>query len=245
MLTARYLETVRGLVDHIQQTQLRAIEQAAEAVVEHIGETGRIFVFGAGHTSMMAQEVFYRAGGLAIVNPIFGPGVMLDERPVTLTTEMEHMEGFGRSLVRAKGVQREDALVVASISGRNPLPVDVALEGKEIGAVVVAVTSLAYSQSVEPLHSSRRRLFEVADFVLDCGAPPGDAALAVEGLPVKVGPVSTLGGALLMNLLMLQVIEGFLARGILPGIFASANLDWGREYNQQVLQRYRNRITYL
>lgn len=245
MLAARYLETVRSLLEHIERTQVREVDRAAEAIVAHIGETGRIFVFGAGHTSMMAQEVFYRAGGLAIVNPIFGPGVMLDERPVTLTTEMERVEGFGRTLVRAHGVQGEDALVVASVSGRNPLPVDVALEGKDIGAVVVAVTSLPYSRLVQPLHSSRRRLFEVADFVLDSGAPAGDAALEVEGLAVKVGPVSTLAGALLMNLLMLRVIEGFLGRGVTPGIFASANLDWGREHNLQVLQRYRNRITYL
>lgn len=237
MLAQQYLLEVEKVMRHIRETQLSAVLQVAPKIVEHMGDTGTLFVFGASHSSMIAQEVYYRAGGLATVKALFAPGLMLDQQPVTMTSELERLEGLGRIVVRSHGLGARDVLVVVSTSGRNAVPIDAALEAKERGAMVVALTSLPYSRSVPSRHSSSKRLFEVADVVLDTGTPAGDAAVDVPGTGKKMGPLSTVAGVLLINLLILQVVEELVARGRNPAILVSGNLDGGHEANLATYRR--------
>ena len=118
-------------------------------------------------------------------------------------------------------------MFVISNSGRNPQPVDVALRARELGLRVIAVTSLAHTQGVASRHSSGRRLFELADVVLDTGTPPGDASLSVAGLAVWTGPVSTALGVALMNAVMVEAMQKLVERGVAPPVLMSSNLDEG------------------
>lgn len=132
--------------------------------------------------------------------------------------------------------------MVISNSGINPVPVEVALEGKARGLTVIALTSVAHSRSVPPRHAAGKRLFEVADILLDNCGEPGDAAVQYEGLPARVGPTSLLTGAYIINSLVCAVVELFLTKGLPPPIYQSANVPGGDEHNRALEEKYRGRI---
>ena len=240
-----YLDAVIQLLEEVRATQREAIEQAAQAVAEAIQADHLVYVFGASHAGILAQEVFYRAGGLVPINPILPGGLTTDVRPVTLTSKLERLPGFGAQIISEYPVAAGDVLIVHSVSGRNAAAVEVAQGGRAAGAFVIAVTSLAYSRAVQPRQSGMPRLFEVADLVLDNRAPVGDALVELPGLPQRAGAASTVTGAALLNAVMARAAELLLQRTGDARVFMSANLDGGDRHNQRWLEHYRGRLTYL
>jgi uncharacterized phosphosugar-binding protein len=240
-----YFEVVIQLLEELRHSQAEAVEQAAQAVAGAIENDHLVYVFGASHASILAQEAFYRAGGLVPVNPILAPGLTTDVRPVTLTSRLERLPGLGRQILAETAVGPGDVLFVHSVSGRNAVAIEVAQAGKERGAWVIAITSLTYSKSVQSRTEGLPRLFEVADLVLDNGAPVGDAAVELPGLPQKVGPVSTVTGVALLQSTLVRASALLLEHTGEAPVFWSANLDGGDEHNQMWLDQFRGRLTYL
>jgi len=240
-----YFETVIQLLEEIRHSQADAVEEAAQAVAGAIAGDHLVYVFGASHASIISQEAFYRAGGLVPVNPILAPGLTTDVRPATLTSRLERLPGLGRQILAESPVAVGDVLIVHSVSGRNAVAVEVAQTGKERGALVIVITSLTYSKSVRSRTEGLPRLFEVADLVLDNGAPVGDAAVELPGLAQKVGPVSTVTGVALLQSVLVRATALLLEHTGDAPVFWSANLDGGDEHNQKWLERYRGRLTYL
>ena len=240
-----YIEELIELLKDVQVTQAENIEKAAQIVAKAIEEDHLLYVFGASHASILAQELFYRAGGLVPVNPILPPGLTTDVRPVTLTTRLERLAGFGTQVLNETPIAPGDVIIVHSVSGRNATAVEVALAARERGAYVIALTSVAYSRSVAPRQEGMRRLFEVADLVLDNRAPIGDALVELPGMNQKVGPVSTATGAAILNAMIARAAVLVIERTGDAPVFLSANLDGGDEHNQRWLDHYRGRLTYL
>ena len=240
-----YLDAVIELLQEVRATQGEAITRAGEIIAEAIAADHLVYAFGPTHAGILAQELFYRAGGLVPVNPILPPGLTCDVRPITLTTRFERLPGFGAQVIAGTPVRAGDVLIVISVSGRNAAAVEVAQGGKARGATVIALTSLAYSRSVAPRQAGMPRLFEVADLVLDCRAPVGDALAEVAGLPQRAGPASTVTGAAILNAVMVRAIELLLERGHEAPVFISANVEGGDEHNRRLIERYRGRLTYL
>lgn len=220
----RYLASALAALTHASTSQAAAIRTAASWVADAVAADGMLFVTGSGHSHMLAEEVFYRAGGLLAVHPILDPALMLHEAAVT-STAVERRSGIADALIEAAGVGAGDVLVIASNSGRNAYPVEAAMAGRRLGARVVALTSLPHARSVASRHPSGAKLFELADLVLDTGIEPGDAALALGGLDAPVGPLSTVVGAALINAVVVQAVETLLARGHVPDVLRSANVD--------------------
>ncbi len=244
-MVTEYLEIVIRLLEEVRATQGEAIEQAAQAVSAAILADHLVYVFGATHAGILAQELFYRAGGLVPVNPILPPGLTTDVRPVTLTSRLERMPGFGAQVLAETPVANGDVLIVHSVSGRNAAAVEIAQGARERGAFVIALTSLQYSQAVQPRSAGMPRLYEVADLTLDNRAPVGDAILELPGLAQKVGPVSTVTGAAILNAVAARAAQIIQERTGDPPVFMSANLDGGDEHNRRWLEHYRGRLTYL
>jgi uncharacterized phosphosugar-binding protein len=240
-----YFDQIIELLQEVRATQAEAIEQAAQHIAQAIQSGHLLYVFGPSHAGILAQELFYRAGGLVPVNPILPPGLTTDVRPVTLTSRLERLPGFGAQIIAESPLAAGDVLIVHSVSGRNAAAVEVALGGRERGAFVIALTSVQYSSSVKPRAEGMQRLFEVADLVLDNRAPVGDALCAVPGMVQRVGPSSTITGAAILNSMVVRV-AGLLqaATGDAP-VFMSANLDGGDAHNQRWLDHYHGRLTYL
>jgi uncharacterized phosphosugar-binding protein len=150
----------------------------------------------------------------------------------------ERLEGFGEILLKGLPLKAGEVIFVISNSGRNPEPVEVAMKAKEMGLRVIAVTSMAHSKSVSSRHSSGKKLFELADVVLDTGAPAGDAAMSFEGLKARAGALSTVLGAAILNAVMVEAIQYMVEKGFEPPVLMSANLDGSDEFNTRVMARY-------
>lgn len=241
----RYLDAIIELLEEIRQTEQEAIERAARAIAEAIASDHLIYVFGPTHAGILAQELFYRAGGLVPINPILPPGLTTDVRPITLTTRLERLPGLGRQIIAETAIEAGDILIVVSVSGRNAAAVEVAQEARGRGATVIAVTSLRYSQAVTPRQAGMPRLFEAADMVLDIHAPIGDALVQIPNTPYRVGPSSTVLGAALLNTTIVRAAELLAEWGHPVPAFVSANVEGGDEHNSRLLARYRNRLTYI
>ena len=240
-----YLDAIIQLLQQVRETQSEAIERAAQVIAAAIQADHLVYAFGPTHASILAQELFYRAGGLVPVNPILPPGLTTDVRPATLTSKLERMPGFGAQIISECPIEEGDVLIVHSVSGRNAAAVEVAQGARKRGAFVIAVTSLAYSRATQPRQAGMQRLFEAADLVLDNLAPIGDALIELPGQPQKVGPSSTVTGAAIVNAVVVRTAELLLERtGDMP-VFMSANLDGGDEHNQRWLEHYKGRLTYL
>lgn len=235
MLGAQYLTRMRGFLDELAERRLPEIERAAEAVADRLAAGGALHVHDTGH--MLNQELVHRAGGLFAIAPlqfqlsVHNPVSPLHAARPRTASEVERTCALTDLALKSSNLAAGDVLIVGSVSGRNVQVVDVALKARQMGALVVAITSVAYSQSVESRHPSGKRLFEAADIVLDNGAEPGDACLEVEGLPVRAVPTSGIGAALVAWTLLAEVIERLIAKGRIPHVYASVNLDWGAEFN--------------
>lgn len=245
MLFEKYLKTVEQRIARARETQKEAIIAAGQAIADTVASGGTVFAFGCGHSALLTQEIMYRAGGFMLVNPVFAPGTLLHERPVTITSQMERLCGLAEPVAEASGMKQGDVLLLISTSGRNPLPVEMGLAAKKRGVKVIAVVSTAYSAAVPSRHPSGKKVADIADIVLDNQADAGDAVLQVEGLPEKIGPVSGAVGAAIMHAVIVQAVGALLERGVEPPVFLSGNLPGGDEHNQRLLARYRDRIRYM
>ena len=245
MLAQSYINTCLTVLQRLQDEQMDKIEEAARIIADAIAEGHSFFAFGCTHSNLPVQEVFYRAGGLMLVNPIFPPGLSLDARPPTMTSQMEQMEGYGRLIFRNVPAKEGDVLVLISTSGRNAVPIEVAMEAKKRGLTVIAITALEYSRSLTSRHSSGKKVYELADLVLDNYSPRGDAVLELEGLPQKTGSTSGVVASVMMHAIISQVVENLMAKGFAPPIYMSGNLDGGAEHNEHMLKAYKDRIFYM
>lgn len=226
-----------GVLEQLQrafEANREAIPAAADLIVRTVQADGIVHVFGSGHSQLVALDVAGRAGGLAGVNPLFDP----------LFGRAERLEGFAPLLLAVHSFQPADVLIVISHSGRNPAPIEVALHGKAHGLPVIAVTAVAFSRSMPSRHSSGKRLFEIADVVLDTLGVPGDAAVSL-GPGIAVGPTSTVVGAALLQAVMVEAAARLLARGIQPPVFRSGNLEGADVHNRALRERYRGRVQWV
>lgn len=242
----KYLDIVRGLVETVASEEAGHMEQAVDLLFRCVKDKHSIYAFGASHAGILSEELYYRAGGLMLINPIFGREVMLDCAPITHTSHMERLVGYGTQLARDQADFREgDVLIAHSVSGRNPVTLEVAMAAKDAGAKVIAVTNLAYSKSVSSRHPSGLRLFELADVVLDNHGEVGDAAVKIDGLDQRVAPTSTVVGAIMLDSIVAELVQRLVDSGMEhPPVFYSANLDGGDELNRSLVEEYRDCIHY-
>lgn len=238
MLERSYIEKIVMLIKSIAESQAAQIDQAAKLIAHSLLNGGVLHVFGSGHSAIVGKEIVHRAGGLVPVNLIPDPAEGMAER----------VEGYGATLFQRYyekyGAQKGEVLIVVSTSGRNPLPIEIALEAKAKGLFTVGITSMEYSQAFPSRHSSGKHLFEVVDLVIDNQVPIGDAVIELPGIQQKVGPVSTVTGVLIINLVLIRTIEKMLELGGTPPILLSQNIDGADEHNRALLHKYRHRLAF-
>ena len=241
----RYLQRIDEGLQHVRTPDaLAAIDAAARAITASVATGGVLYAFGASHAGLMVQDLFYRAGGLAAVQPILPRELMLDTKPVDDTTRTEQTLGLGAAYLDPYSVGSGDIVLVVSVSGRNPVPVELAIAARDRGALVIALTSVAYSRSVGG-RGGVPRLFEVADLVLDLAGVPGDASVELGGRLPAAGPTSSVIGAAILHGLAVEVATRLHRAGVEPPVFASANLDNASAWNEALIERYRTRVDYF
>lgn len=246
VLASNYLDATIQLLHRIQQEEGEALDRAAEAVARAVTNGGSIFAFGCSHSSLAIQDIVYRAGGLMLVNPLYGPGIdALTTRPTTLGSAMEQMPGYAKVILDNSPLKAGDVLIVVSVAGRNAVPVELAELSRELGVVVIGVTSQAYTDGVTSRVPNGKKLRDVCDIVLDNKVEKGDAVLSDPRVPQKFTPASGITSIALLHALVAASIGKMLDTGYEPPIFLAANVDGGAEWNRRLLEENRDRIHYL
>ncbi len=244
-LAGQYLDAAIGLLQRVRDEEADAITAAGTLLADTVAAGGRLFAFGAGHSSLAAQDVVYRAGGLALMNLLAVPGAVgVDVVPATLGSALERVDGLAGAVLDSSPLRSGDVLVVVSLSGRNALPVEMALGARARGVKVIGVTSVAYATETTSRHASGTFLKDHCDLVLDSKIAVGDAELTLDTVPAPFAPASTVVTAALLQAVLATAAGALADRGIEPPLLRSGNVDGGHEWNARVFAAYADRIFY-
>jgi uncharacterized phosphosugar-binding protein len=239
----QFVTTARSQFDRVAETQRTAITTAGDWIADALAGGRFLYAFGTGHSHLLAEEVFYRAGHLARAVPILEETLMLHIKAIE-ATYLEREPGLAAKILGRYPVQAGDVLLVASNGGRNAVPVEMVLEAQARGLRTVAITNVDQTFRWPSRHSSGKRLAEVADIVIDNCGVDGDAAVSIEGFPHRIGPPSTITGALIINLIVVHAIERLIQLGADPEVYISSNTN-GDDHNDRLLEKYKPVIPHL
>ncbi|MGV9251665.1 SIS domain-containing protein [Streptomyces sp. NPDC003697] len=241
----QFLDAAVALLQRVHDEEAESIAAAGTLLADTVASGGRLFAFGAGHSSLAAQDVVYRAGGLALMNLLAVPGAVgVDVVPATLGSALERVDGLATTVLDCSPLRAGDALVIVSLSGRNPLPVEMASSARALGVKVIGVTSVAYARETASRHSSGTYLKDHCDVVVDSKVAPGDAELTLDAVPAPFAPASTVVTTAILQAVMATTAADLAERGIEPPLLRSGNIDGGHEWNNRVFERYADRIFY-
>ena len=249
-----YLTDTAALLTRLATEQQAPISAAAAIVADTLVHDGLVHVFGSGHSHMLALEGFYRAGGLAAVDPILVPSLMLHSNAV-LSTALERTAGIGSSLLADLQPGPHDSFILVSNSGGNRVAIELARGARERGLSVVAIVSAAHARSALALnaqapgdkapHEAPSNLIDLADVVIDNLGAVSDAATTVVGVASPMGPTSTVTGAAMIRAISIEVAALAAAAGASPAVFSSSNVAGGDARNIEAISRYRGRVRSL
>jgi uncharacterized phosphosugar-binding protein len=244
-----YCETIVSLLTAIEAEEEASINRAADVLVEVFKEDRLINVIGTGgHSNLAAEEVLWRAGGFAAVNPLLDAGTNLIHG-AKRSNYIERTPGYVKGVLDSYGISAGDVLIIVNAYGINTMTIDCALECKQRGVTSIGITSKSFADSVpagvKARHPSNQKLYELVDVFIDTHLPLGDSVVEIEGLQQKMGATSTYVNAFAINLLLIRTAEKLLAMGITPPIWTSANLPEGDQLNQQYEERYLPRVKHL
>ena len=225
----RYFEILIDRLTEIRARQNAAIERAAEACAASIAADKLVFSFGTGHGALPALEMFPRTGTIVGFRPIVESTMISFHRVWGDMGARQYrfihaVEGYGRAILRSHQLDPADSIVLFSHSGVNAVILDIALGAKEQGLAVIGVTSLAHSSASPSRHSAGKRLFEVADVVIDTGAGLADASLEIDGLDAPVGANSTSIAIAIAHAIVSATAEKLVARGVKPSVMVNPNV---------------------
>ncbi|MFG2293983.1 SIS domain-containing protein [Streptomyces sp. NPDC048603] len=242
-LAGQFFDAAIGLLQRVRDEESPGIAAAGAAIADAVAAGNRLFAFGAGHSSLPAQDVVYRAGGLALMNFLAVPGTAgVDVMPATLGSALERVDGLAGAVLDSSPAAAGDVLVIISLSGRNALPVEMALNARALGLTVIGVTSVAYATETRSRHASGAFLKDHCDIVLDSKIAVGDAELTADGIDAPFAPASTVVTSAIMQAVMAAAAGELAARGLEPPMLRSGNVDGGHEWNGRVMAEYRDRI---
>ena len=222
----KYYERTIALLENLRETQVPAIEKAAEICANSIANGGLVFLFGNGHSRMMCEEMTPRqgcfVGFVAMVElSLSNHANIVGTNGLRAPLHLEKFEGYSEEILKGFKFGLHDAMIVISTSGIRPVIVEMAAGAQRRGLPVIGICSRRHCEQSVPAHSSGKKLVDVADVVLDNQCPPGDCVMELEGLEWRTGPTSTVTGGMLMNMLRCETAERLLARGHKPTLLPS------------------------
>ena len=221
-------DVIHNLIDDLKNTQMEVIEEAAVACADAIESGAILQAYGSGHSEAGAMEVAHRAGGFIPTKKIIEPA----------RGAYEGIENVGNTFMKKVDIRKGDVVFIISNSGRNPVPIEMAMGAKKKGAKVIAMTNMNHSQSCESRHSSGKKMYELADVTIDNCGDIGDASFPIDGLDTCIGPTSDAVGITIAQALVCEVVDKLVKEGIEPPIFKSSNVDGGDEHNHAMFEKY-------
>lgn len=244
----QYFETMQEVVKQLYETQGEAIMQAAQLLADTTAQGGIIYGFGTGHSHLVVDDAFWRAATPANYCALLEQSAT-GSFEITKSYHIENMYGIGKLIVDYHRITPKDCMIIISNSGNNIAPVDAALRAKEKGIPVIAITAVAYSDFLKTKHRDGVKLKDVADVVLDNCSLIGDAAVAIDNFPMKVGSTSTIPNVFLQNAILTQMVELLVKKGIQPDVYYNGHMAFMDEscadHNDKLVDKYFYRIRNL
>jgi len=237
-LVDHYFNTLAERLDKVRATQAAAIENAASLCAKSIAAEKLVFTFGTGHGALPALECFPRTGTIVGFRPIVESTMISfhhvwGDMGARQYRFIHTQEGYGTAILRSHQLDPADTMLLFSHSGINAVIMDIAVECKERGIALIGVTSLPHSSQTPSRHSSGKRLFEVADVVVDTGIPLADASLTIDGLDAPVGASSTSVTIAIAHAIVAATAEKLVAQGVKPHVMVSPNTTGKEAANRQ------------
>jgi uncharacterized phosphosugar-binding protein len=244
-----YVEKAFANINRVKDEQAGNINAAAKLMADAIAADKLISVYGGGgHTTLVMGEMFFRAGGFSNINPIMETGLSVFNQALKYL-ELERCVNYGRSIMKYYDLQKDDLLIIFHNIGINAATIDAALEAKERGVKIIAVSSSYWQNEMPPdhfiRHPSRKNLFDIADVCIDDYNPVGDAIVNVPGFATPIAPVSNLVDFAIAHLLEIETVRLCVERGITPPVWNSANAPGGDQKNAVYLKKYKPLIKSL
>ena len=244
----KYFEELEKVTGKIKETQQENIMKAAEILADTTEKGGIIYGFGTGHSHLVADDAFWRAATPANYCALLEPSASGNQE-ITKSYYIENTYGIGKLIVDYHRITPNDYMIIISNSGNNIAPVDAALRAKEKGIPVIGITAVEYSDYLTCKHRDGVKLKDVADVVLDNCSLIGDAAVEIEGFPMKVGSTSTIPNIYLQNAILTQMVEILVQRGFEPDVYYNGHLAFMdencAEHNEKLVEKYFYRIRNL
>lgn len=238
-----YFRRLYDLIEEMLGSQGANIETAARWMAETLTAGGVVHIFGSGHSHMVAEEVFHRAGSLMPMNPMLDPNLtFLGHLNATL---LERASGYGKIVVDSHDIREGEVVIVVSNAGVNPVPIEVARVARARGARTIAITSIANYRDVPSRDSSGSRLGDVADLAIDSNVPNGDALISLPGLETPVGGASSVVGIAIINAIIVETAAQMLKLGVQPPVIPSMNVPGGDEQMKALVAQYGDRLPLL
>lgn len=244
-----FLDKAFDILKRVQEEQAVNVAKAATLMMEAIKKDELIHVYGGGgHTTLVMGEMFFRAGGLANINPIMETGLSVFNQALKYL-ELERTVSYGSSIVKYYHVQPGEVFIIFHNIGINPATIDAAIEAKKCGARIIAVSS-SYWQNEMPedhfiRHPNKLNLFDLADVCIDDYNPVGDALISLKGLDTPFAPVSNIVDFYIAHWLEIATIQMCLEEGVTPPVWSSANAPGGDDMNAVYLKKYFPRVKSL
>lgn len=238
-----FLPKLCNLLQQVEKNENDAIEKAAQAAYRSMQSGGLLHVFASGHSHMIAEELFFRAGGLAPVNPILVPCLLIQEGAIQ-SIQNERQPGLAEKILERVPLKSGDTILISSNSGINSVPIEAAAYAKGRGLTVVGITSLAASKAIPSRQAEGKKLYELCDIVIDNHVPIGDGLVALPD-DMVTGGASTFSSLFIAQRIVLKIENLYLSDGKQPPVYKSANVPGGTEYNEKLIKEYQDRISYL
>jgi uncharacterized phosphosugar-binding protein len=236
-----YIHKLQKMMDQVMETQLATIQEAASLVAQSVSADGIVYTFGTGHSHVIAEDIAYRAGGLVPVDAILEDSLTGNHK-VFQSEWMERVEGMAEVILNYYSPKPEDVMIIISNSGRNAAPIEMAQGARERGLKVIAITSLQHSKGTTSRHSSGKKLYQLADLVLDNQAPKGDCIMSHPVMKQPFGPASGVLGMVILQSIIVEAIDMLAEKGFDPPVFMSGNIDGSDAFNKPLMEKYWGRI---
>ncbi|MGQ9596671.1 MAG: sugar isomerase domain-containing protein [Thermoproteota archaeon] len=245
----QYMEIIFATIRKVESEQERNIMAAADLMAKAIVDDKLIHVYaGGGHTWLPVAEIFYRAGGLACINPLMDLGLSPFNQALHYM-KFERLVGYGRAVVDYYDPKEGDIAIIVHNIGVNPATIDATLALKERKVKIIAISSDEWQKKVPKdfyiRHPSNLNLFDLADICIDDYNPFGDAVVSIQGLDTPIAPISNIVDFYIMHRLEIETVKKLIEMKFPPPVWKSANVPGGDEYNRKLLNKYMARIKYL
>lgn len=244
-----YYQKILDNLQLVNSTQEENIQKAGKLMADAIAADRLISVYGGGgHTTLPVGEMFFRAGGLACINPIMETGLSVFNQALKYL-ELERTVNYGSAIVKYYDLKKDDVLIIFHNIGINPATIDAAMEAKKNGVKIIAVSSSYWQEDIPAdhfiRHPSKKNLFDFADVCINDFNPVGDATVIVPGMDTPIAPVSNIVDFYIAHRLEIETVRQCVEMGITPPVWSSANTPGGDEKNAKHLEKYRPLVKML